>query len=623
MYGYSTDAVSVIMSGSVTNIANYCVLGNAMSAKIFVSAFTVTDEGAHYSTQFFYSYNGIDFQPSEIKGYYSARAAKWGNDLFVSVGLSMTTGYIYTSPDGKAWALKDLSSLGITCTAFRAICFDADDNFVVVGDSEIIIKFNADGSYLNKYRWAQTGNLHGVAYGNGVYVAVGVTAAGTALILSSTDGETWTDRSYGLVCSLKGIAFNGTYFVAIGTNDKWASSPNGVSWIDGTTSFGVSWNTIAYGNGTFFIGGNAGRKAVSAAGAIWTDYGGTQFTNVYGIADIKEIVFNDFGSFEWVSKLKGIAHIFFPWSATAASDFSVVCNSEGKSPSMKFIVKNLLDYGDAYNDLSASSLTVNDGDGNFVGDNPAAVIYEILRNAQWGLGLPYENMDHTSFNAVAAIFDSTRPYGINFFSTDILNAKELLDKIRELTDVFLIEENDIFYLKTLYDESATSVLSIGNNDAADVSISRQTWKDIDNVYEGEFTDQSQYYEKKTIIIKNEAAIFNAGGYERKKKIDLSMFITSAVASQRLNEIMQRESFPKISATFKMGRAAYALRPGDLVTWVNTEYGINGIFRVTEISHGGIADMQIQVSIIQAFEDLWDGNFKSVIAASGNIPQRTI
>lgn len=619
MYGYSTNAISVIMSGSVTNESTYYIIGAAASASIIVH--TSVTNGI---TAFLFSSNGINFVNGETKEYYNATAGKWGNNLFVSVGWYSTAGFIYTSPDGKVWTLKSLVTLGITCTPFRAICLDADDIFTVVGDSEIIIRFNADGTYLNKYRYAQTGNLYGVAYGNGIYIAVGVTAAGTALILTSTDGETWTGRSYGLACSLKSIAFNGTYFVAVGTNDNWAKSTDGIVWADGTTGLSGTWNSIAYGDGKFVIGGDAGKLATSITGiASWTDFSGTAFTNIFGVANVKEVYYNEFAVYAWVSKLKGIAHIFFPWSVTPASDFSVVCNSEGKSPSMKFIVQNLLDYGDAYNDLDSDSLTIEDSDGNFIGNNPAAVIYEAIRNSQWGLGIPYEKMDHTSFNAVAAIFDSTRPYGINFASSDIMSAKELIDKITELTDVFLLEENDIFYPKTLYDASATSTLSVGNNDASDVSISRQTWKDVDNVFEGEFTSQDMYFEKKTIVIKNEAAIFNAGGYEKKKKIDLSMFISSAVASQRLNEIMQRESFPKTSASFKMGRAAYALRPGDLITWVNTEYGIKGTFRVTDVSPGGIADMQIQVSVIQAFEDLWDGNFQAVIAASGNVPQRTV
>lgn len=631
MYGYTTDAIIIIMSGSITTASDYYRIGSATNGSIFVESEVLGLENG--ITNFAYSSNGISYNWGEGKSFYSAHACIWGDSLFISIGSGggSNRGEIYTSIDGKAWTIKALTSLGITPAIFRAVCegqtvIGISKEIIAVGDGELIVGFSSSG-YLDKLRYGQTGNLYGIAYGNGRYVTVGVTAAGTALMLMSTDGVTWVDCSYGLACSLKAICFNGTYFLAVGTNDKWAKSTDGITWSDGTTGLLGTWNSIAYGDSKFVIGGNSGKIATAATEASWSDISGTYFGPTWNgsafiTSDVKEVFFNEFASFGFATKLKGISHIFFPWSTTPATDYSVVCNSEGKSPSMKFVVQNLMDnLTGVENELGAGNLIIGDAT-NLIGCNPAAAIYTILRHAQWGLNIPFASIDQTSFNAAADIFDTTRPYGINLIASDLTTGRELIDRICELTDLFLVEENDIIYLRSMYSATATSVLSIGDNDAQDVSISRQTWKDIDNVFEGDYVDPQLNYEKKTLIIKNESAILNAG-YEKKKKIDLTMFITSAVASQRLNEIMQRESFPKVSASFKMGRAAYALRPGDLVTWVNTEYGINSIFRVQEINIGKLDDMSIGITLIQAFENLFDGNYKTVAPAAGNVPERTV
>jgi hypothetical protein len=293
---------------------------------------------------------------------------------------------------------------------------------------------------------------------------------------------------------------------------------------------------------------------------------------------------------------------------------------------MKFVVQNsLLDYASIVGGaiLAENGPGLYNEGGDFIGANPATIIYVILTNKQWGLGIDPSHIDLPSFNYVASAFPYERHYGINFIIDSMGSARDALDKIKEATDVFVIDENDKFYLKLLYDANASSVLTIGDNDVKDVKIVRQTWKEIDNIFEAEYTDPGFNYETKTIVIKNEAAIYNAGGLERKKKIDLTMFISSDVASQRLNEIMQRESFPKTNATFSMGTRGYALRPGDLVTWTNSEYGISGIFRVVQVDFGTIDDKSIQINLIQAFELLWDNQYKSVIASVGNIPQRTV
>jgi hypothetical protein len=63
--------------------------------------------------------------------------------------------------------------------------------------------------------------LNGVAYGNGLFVAVG--DGGT--ILTSPDGVSWTQRTSGTSNQLNGVAYGNGLFVAVGWDGTILTSP--------------------------------------------------------------------------------------------------------------------------------------------------------------------------------------------------------------------------------------------------------------------------------------------------------------------------------------------------------------------------------------------------------------
>ncbi len=70
--------------------------------------------------------------------------------------------------------------------------------------------------------------LFGVAYGNGLFVAVGgyvslLSSAG--VILTSRDGVSWTKRTSGTGSLLYGVAYGNGTFVAVGDRGTIITSP--------------------------------------------------------------------------------------------------------------------------------------------------------------------------------------------------------------------------------------------------------------------------------------------------------------------------------------------------------------------------------------------------------------
>ena len=64
--------------------------------------------------------------------------------------------------------------------------------------------------------------------------------------------------------AIKGIAYGNGLFVAVGDSGKIATSPDGITWTQGTSSFDTSnINGIAYANSLFVAGGANGKIATS------------------------------------------------------------------------------------------------------------------------------------------------------------------------------------------------------------------------------------------------------------------------------------------------------------------------------------------------------------------------
>src|SRR5262245_13619137 len=105
-------------------------------------------------------------------------------------------------------------------------------------------------------------NLNAVAFGNGVFVAVG----DNSTVATSTDGANWSVGSPGAYGNLAGVRFLNGQFVVVGSTDKILSSNDGTNWSAGTLPSAGSWD-VAYGNGVYMVAGNT--TYVSSNGVDW------------------------------------------------------------------------------------------------------------------------------------------------------------------------------------------------------------------------------------------------------------------------------------------------------------------------------------------------------------------
>jgi hypothetical protein len=148
------------------------------------------------------------------------QAVTYGNGLYVAVGGNSATNTIVTSTDGISWTAREshLSNSGLF-------------------------------------------PLGGVAYGDGLFVAVG------PWLLTSTDGIRWTQQNSSAWYRLYAVTHAAGRFVAVGPYSR-ISSTDGTNWLVGTPHTAEYINGVTYGDGLFVCVGSS--SSYSTTGANWT-----------------------------------------------------------------------------------------------------------------------------------------------------------------------------------------------------------------------------------------------------------------------------------------------------------------------------------------------------------------
>lgn len=232
----------------------------------------------------------------------------WDGSKFIGVG---SFGTILTSYNGLNWT-RQVSGTG---AMLMGIAWSGSQ-FVVIGSQTILT--SPDG-----FTWttqnpvpAPTAQFRDIAWGNGLFVAVGPlgSSGGTNSVFTSPDGVTWTPRDLATPTQeryLRGVAWNGSEFLIVDATTEAAgysvhTSLDGVTWTahllganypmavasDGnqfvvvankeisTSLDGVNWSVhstkfylwaATWSGGQFIVAGGAG-AATSTDGVTWTDH---------------------------------------------------------------------------------------------------------------------------------------------------------------------------------------------------------------------------------------------------------------------------------------------------------------------------------------------------------------
>ncbi len=219
--------------------------GGSVGATPVAAAFTSSDAAAWTSTSF------TGFGTTAVDG------VCWDatNGLWIAVG---GPGSIATSPNGTTWTNRTSGT-----TSSLVACASSPFIDVAVGVA-LVTSTNGTTWTVQTAPWVAA--TRGVVWDSNRNQFVAIDGSGSAWL--STDGINWTSHATG-VSALTGVGASGGQYVACGSTNI-VTSPDGVTWTSRTSGTTNSLNCVAYGSGTWVVGGTNLTVLTSPDGVTWT-----------------------------------------------------------------------------------------------------------------------------------------------------------------------------------------------------------------------------------------------------------------------------------------------------------------------------------------------------------------
>lgn len=230
---------------------------------------------------------------------------------------------------------------------------------------------------------------------------------------------------------------------------------------------------------------------------------------------------------------------------------------------------------------------------NLIGDdaNPAYIIWELLSNRQWGLGL--SNIDTTSFYDAADTLNN-EGFGLSFR----FSSQAVLDMIREVARhidavVYLDMQSQQYKIKLIRDDYVVSDLPIlSESDIIKMhEISRPDWNSVPNNLVVEWTNIDNA-RTATVSVQDLGSVLSTG--KRTKRVEFHGATRQDVALMIAHRELKKLTALPISVDFEATQAAFTLKPGDVFNLNWTPAGIEGaIMRVGEIQYSETGTIRVK------------------------------
>lgn len=141
--------------------------------------------------------------------------AVWAGEQY----LAITSSFVSRSSDGRGWEHQTMTS------DFSLNAIETGAGRTVVVGTFGGIAHSTDGVTWQRVGTGDTGTFHGVAFGNGLWLAVG-----PGIIFTSPNGVDWTQRSFSSPSpGGMGVAFGNGIFVTVG-NDASFTTVDAEAW---------------------------------------------------------------------------------------------------------------------------------------------------------------------------------------------------------------------------------------------------------------------------------------------------------------------------------------------------------------------------------------------------------
>jgi len=266
------------------------------------------------------------------------------------------------------------------------------------------------------------------------------------------------------------------------------------------------------------------------------------------------------------------------------------------------------------NGLSLGTPTVNTYDAN-----PMNVVYEIMTDIEWGLGIPSADINTSEFTTAASTL-ATEGNGYSRLLDRVMEAKDLLREIEQQIDgvIFLDHQTGKWRVKLIRDDydidlvpqlNESNIIEVGN-------FSRGSWRETTNQVKVQFYNRSNTYQEDFAMAQDMANAMVQGGGTVQTGIPVTSTgnypgvkdaaLANAIAWRDIRPL----SYPLARADFTVDKSFWDLTPGSVVAWTDGDLGLTKLpMRVLRIDHGQLDDNRMVLKCVQDVFSFGPGKYE--------------
>ena len=232
--------------------------------------------------------------------------------------------------------------------------------------------------------------------------------------------------------------------------------------------------------------------------------------------------------------------------------------------------------------------------------NPACILYEILTNTTWGLGLSASLIDLASFRAVGdALY--VEGFGLSMVYDAPAAATDMIREVLRYIDGGLTTHptTGLLMLKLIRQDYTISALSVLDESCIDgMELSRKSWCETVNTVRINYTSWADNFTPRVAQWQNLANL-QVAGVPTSLEVDYLGCTNGYTAGVVAARMMKLSSYPFAALRFKVNRKAWSLRQCDVFVLNWPPLGISGmVCRVTRPATGLLEDGMMTIECVE-------------------------
>ncbi|MGM9571786.1 MAG: phage tail protein, partial [bacterium] len=243
--------------------------------------------------------------------------------------------------------------------------------------------------------------------------------------------------------------------------------------------------------------------------------------------------------------------------------------------------------------------------------NPIEIIYELLTDNFYGLGMSANMIDIDNFKETAKTL-YYEGLGLSMQFDSQTTAKDIIDEICRHIDAMCFCDPGTGKVKIVlirggYDINSLLELNVSN--VISIDKKRESWAGTINEVQVTYVDRNSGFVSKVVQAQDLANMSIQGGEICLDSVDYSGFSHANNALIAASRDLRMQSYPLDSLSIVATRIGYKVFPGSLFRLTWAPLGIKDkVFRVTRVSYGTLTDGRVNIEAMEDFYALGSATF---------------